>query len=131
MKINVFILTLFVVTITMGSVRFLDDNDFARNSITVHANIDNRASSLADESGTIRSVQDVRVKWLLLDAPYIRGASAQRTIAGDSVGTRVVNADLDGYDLPPGEYMVRIYAYGNDGFGNNVRRIIHRPIMIY
>ncbi|MFT4343478.1 MAG: hypothetical protein ACMXYE_01900 [Candidatus Woesearchaeota archaeon] len=130
MKIKAFILTFFVVTVMMGSIRFLDDNDFAQNSITVHANIDNRANTLMDETGSIRTAQDVRMRWLLLDEPYLRGGSAQRSISGDSVGTRIANVDIDNHNLPPGEYMVRIYTYGNDGAGNNIRRIKHRPIII-
>lgn len=73
-----------------------------------------------------RAIDNVRVKFLLLDdIPIIGSSTANRLRAGD-VGSKTMMTDLYGSQLEPGEYWVRIYVYGD----NSTRRIKHRPIII-
>jgi len=118
MKTNSLIISILVVFVLIGGTRFLDDNDYAKDSIILHTNIDNRMNSEA--------IDNVRVKFLLLDDIPIVGASTANRLRGGDIGSKTMVMDLYGNQIEPGEYWVRIYVYGDD----STRRIKHRPIII-
>jgi len=117
MKISSLLIGTLVVLAMISSIRFLDDNDFASNSIIVHTNIDNRVGD-----STIRGA---RAKVVVLD-DGVRMPSAQSNINGGDVSSRVMVTDFYGYPIEAGEYWVRVYVYEEDG----ERHIRHRPIII-
>ena len=106
------ILTVFLF---MGSIRFLDDNDYAQDEIILHANIRNLHES---------SISNVKLKYLVLDGPGIFRSTSASDLGSRDTAAKRLQANTRG--MVPGEYYVRIYAYGEDG----EKRIKHRPIII-
>jgi hypothetical protein len=118
MKLYTIFISIFLVFMTLGSIRFLDDNDYIGNLVTVHANINNRDNN--------ETISDVRLRFLVLDQGFVYSSSNQNSIKDGAMSSRVATDNLYGSNLAPGEHMIRIYVYGDDG----VRRIRHRPIII-
>ncbi|MCB9358694.1 hypothetical protein H6503_02070 [Candidatus Woesearchaeota archaeon] len=115
MKSYTILLSVLIVFAMFGSIRFIDDNLYQESPIILHANIDNR--------GNENAVDNMRVKFLVLDDYGYAGTSSQNNVRAGDTAAKVAY----GYhDLEPGEYWVRIYAYGDDG----ERHIKHRPIII-
>ena len=112
MKINTFILTFFIVFAMISSIRFLDDNDFATDSIILHANIDNRGSQA--------TMRGARAKFVILD-DATKMPSTQSNINGNDIDARTMSSDFYGNPVPAGEYWVRLYVE---------RHIRHRPIIV-
>jgi len=121
--------SIFIAFVLFGSVRFLDDNTYMGDNIVLHANVNNRNGELITNGNThTEAVDNLRVKFLLLDSPYYMGSSAQSNLQSDDVGSFVAMSDT--YNMEPGEYWVKIYIYGEDEDGNQVKRIKHRPIYV-
>ena len=128
MKKTILILSLFMVfslllvsagNIRMGSIRFLEDNDYAKTGFTLHVNLDNRES--------MTEAKNVKMKFVVMDDTSIYSATNGNDIMGNDIQSRMIYTPFEYYDnLECGEYYVRIYAYGDNG----VRRIKHRPINI-
>lgn len=114
MKYYSIFLSILLVFSLLGSIRFLDDNDFISEDIIVHANLKNRGSD---------TIYNTKVKFLVLDDVEIRGASSSTHLDSGDKTSKIAYTDNN---LQPGEYWVRIYAYGDDG----KRSIKHRPIII-
>lgn len=112
------IFSIFLLLGILGSIRFLDDNDYVSDVVTLHANIDNRKAN--------DDIDNAKVKYVFLDNIDIRGSSRTTEIHGGDVGVKVVSTYVRDYGLAPGEYMVRVYAYGDDG----KRDIKHRVVVI-
>ena len=119
MKKLEFILCIFVVFVVMGSIRFLDDNDFTSDGFAIHTNVNNRKG--------VSEIENVKMKYLFLDDGIdIAGSSSTTDLRGGDIGAKTVYYDIYNNEIPAGEYMVKIYVYGDNG----VRRIKHRPIII-
>lgn len=116
MKKLVFLYALLIFSIAVGSIRFLEDNDYIDERFTLLTNIDNTDQDAA--------IDGVKVKYLFLGNDMQGGSRAVRIGPGDNIANKI-HAPLED-SLPPGEYLVRIYVYSDDGD----RRIKHRPIII-
>jgi hypothetical protein len=113
-----FILTILLVFSLMGSIRFLDDNQYLNGSFILHANINNRGGQI--------DIQNAKLKYIILDSPDVIGTSKTSSVREGDISSKKAFGELQDIGIKPGEYMVRIYIYGNDG----VRRIKHREVII-
>lgn len=109
----------------IGSVRFLDDNMNYDGESILHMNINNRADQFT-QSGIPETFKNVRGNVVILDSPIV-GTTAQNTLHSGDVTSRY--AQLHG-ELPQGEHWARISVYAEDSSGKQVRRVIHRPIIV-
>jgi len=118
MKNYTIILSIFLVIGMLGSIRFLEDNDYTSDIITLHANVRNRQSN--------DTLENVRVRMLVLENGGTLASSGQSNIKSGDVGSKIISTDLYGNALMPGENWVRIYAYDENGN----RDIKHRMIIV-
>ena len=125
MKSTALIFSIFVAFLMIGSVRFLDDNMNYDGESMLHMNINNRADQFT-QNGVPETFKNVRGNVVILDSPIV-GTTARNTLHGGDVTTRY--AQLHG-ELPPGEHLARISVYAEDSNGNQVRRVVHRPIIV-
>jgi hypothetical protein len=103
---------------TLGSIRFLEDNDYMDDIMMLHVNVNNR--------GNDYNIKNAKVRFLVLDHGLGYSSSTQNTIRSGDMSTKIARGEVFSDNLEPGEHMIRIYVYGDDG----VRRIRHRPIIV-
>ena len=111
MRNDMLICTILIVFVMIGSIRFIEDNDYAKDEIILHANV----KALPNN--------DFKLKYIIMDDGDVRATS--HASGSNSVASRTMYSKLD-ENIKPGEYWFRFYVYGDNG----ERRIKHRPIYI-
>lgn len=118
MKVYNLILCFFLVFSMLGSIRFIEDNDyFTESPLILHANLNNR--------GRDDSLKNVRVRFMVMDSDII-GVSGSSYLGANDITSKYAFSDVYKNDLPKGEHWVRIVAYSSTG----QRTIRHRPIIV-